>query len=160
MHFYSKYFSGVHDKMDQKPKWTKTTKLWRNKEELWENQSLRRQATSNTTSRLFLFLQTPAHFKSKANTRRTSSLQLCNHTQAVLSGRAARWCSCYGPSSLRLLRTPLSYKELKSLFSVYKARVTRQKLQMKGKTHPTAISYGLRRSGGPGDCRCLHTWLT
>lgn len=79
---------------------------------------MQKQATSNTVFRLFLFHQTPAHFKSKANTRRTSSSQLWNHTQAVLSGRATRWCSRYGPSSLRLLWTPLSYKKLKSLYSV------------------------------------------
>lgn len=139
MHFHSKYLTGIHDKMDQK-----TPPNFDEIKENCEKASHCRDKLHPTQHpgcfSVSLPSDTSLHFKSKASRRRTSSPQLLNHIQVVLSGRVATWCSCYSPPSLRLLWTPLmSYKKLKPLsilFSAYKACGARQKLQTKGKTHP------------------------
>lgn len=122
---------------------------------------------------------TSLHFKSKASRRRTSSPQLLNHIQVVLSGGVATWCSCYGSPSLRLLGTPLMSFQNSNL-SAYSSQPTKRagpdrSCKQKAKhipphlySHKTGqatesglsdVSCRLSRFWGPRGCRYLCTCL-
>lgn len=85
MHFHSKYLSGIHDQMSKELHQT----LMKCRRTVRKALMAETGSLQHSTQAVSLPSNTCLHFKSQANTRRTSSWQLLHHTRAGLCASVA-----------------------------------------------------------------------